>query len=157
MTKKAFGCIWDNCHCPAFRLLFDVDARVCCALAYPHARVRMNRTSANERRRELATAARCQTDARQRGVQMALIRVHGECCYGAHRLPLAERWLINESADVLPVRQRICSKIDNYNCPRQMPPFENLFKLYAVSIAGQHNSLSITNILSIRTSIHSIP
>ena len=46
------------------------------------------------------------------------LKVHGEYCYGAHVCLLARRRLIEESADVLPVRQRNYSKIDNYWSPR---------------------------------------
>jgi hypothetical protein len=67
--------------------------------------------------RELMLATRCHTDARNHCVHMTL-KVHGEYCYGAHVCLLARRRLIEESADVLPVRQRNYSKIDNYWSPR---------------------------------------
>jgi hypothetical protein len=47
----------------------------------------MIRIGANKRCRELTLATRSQADARNGGVCMALIKVHGEKDYGAHRLP----------------------------------------------------------------------
>ena len=43
---------------------------------------------------------------------MALIKVHGEDYFGAHRLPAGKTAAEKGSADVLPVRQQTCSKID---------------------------------------------
>jgi hypothetical protein len=53
-----------------------------------HASVRAYHSKGvNGRSRELTLATRFHTDVRNRCVHMALIKVHGECCYGAHRLP----------------------------------------------------------------------
>ena len=67
--------------------------------------------------REAMLATRCHTDARNHCVHMTL-KVHGEYCYGAHRLPAGKTAARDESAGVLPVRQRNYSKIDNYWSPR---------------------------------------
>jgi len=51
---------------------------------------RTDRTGASERCREWMLATRCHTDAgraQARRGQMALVKVHGESYYGAHRLP----------------------------------------------------------------------
>lgn len=59
---------------------------------------------------------------RQCCVQMALIKVHGEVLLDARTVCLmARRRLREESADVLPVRQRNSSKIDYCWFPRREP------------------------------------
>jgi hypothetical protein len=87
-------------------------------VCYTRADPRQRFEGANGRSRELTLATRCQTDARQRCVQMALIKVHGEIYCGAHRLPDGKTAAKRKSAGVLRVRQRNYSKIDNCNCPR---------------------------------------
>jgi hypothetical protein len=80
--------IWDNCHCPARRLLIGIWCarllRACLSTLLP---APLNRTGANGRSRELTLATRCHEDVRNRCVLMALVKVHGESDYGAHRLP----------------------------------------------------------------------
>ena len=91
-AKVKVSGIWDNCHCPAWRLLIDVCARACCMFAtraFIHASLHAieNRQGANGRSRELTLATRVHADARNRCDRMALVKVHGESYYGAHRLP----------------------------------------------------------------------
>ena len=85
-VKVKVSGIWDNCHCPASRLLVGVWyarlLRACTRSPAP-----LNRTGANERNRELALATRRHEDGRNRCVLMALVKVHGESDYGAHHLP----------------------------------------------------------------------
>jgi hypothetical protein len=121
--------IRDNCHCPAWRLLIGVAYRRCLptlliGVAYRRclpalithvfvhalgrAGVRTDRTGVSERCREWMLATRCHTDARRaqaRRGRMALVKVHGESYYGAHRLPVGKTAAEKESAGVGPVRQ----------------------------------------------------
>ena len=69
-------------------------------------RAPVNRTGANERSRELMLATRCRADARNRCGRMALIRVHGESYYGAHRLPAGKTAAKECGAGVVLVRRR---------------------------------------------------
>ncbi|CAB3961753.1 hypothetical protein BLA3211_01376 [Burkholderia aenigmatica] len=60
--------------------------------------------------------------ARERTRQKASInKVHGGCCRARTVCLMARRRLGKGSADVLPIRQRNCSKIDYCNCPRYQP------------------------------------
>ncbi|SIT35672.1 hypothetical protein BN2475_50158 [Paraburkholderia ribeironis] len=58
---------------------------------------------------------------RKRAARMALIKVHGECCDGAHRLPAGRTARKEEALDVLPVRQSNSSKVGYCRCPRHRP------------------------------------
>ncbi len=56
------------------------------------------------------------------GVGRRYSRVHEDLLLDAHHLPgWQDGGLEKGSADVLPVRQRNCSKIDNCYCPRRQP------------------------------------
>ena len=58
--------------------------RTCLSTRWP---TPVNRKGASGRCRELTLATLYHADARNRCGQMALIKVHGESYYGAHRLP----------------------------------------------------------------------
>jgi hypothetical protein len=77
----------------------------------------------SERGRELTLATRCHADARNRCIHMALIKVHGESDYGAHRLPSGKTVAEKRERDVLQVRQRNRSKIDDIDYPRHQSSF----------------------------------
>ena len=75
--------VWDNCHCLAWRLLVGV----CYARVNPRVGPRQS-FEGRERTQPRADARDAVPNGRtQSRVHMALIKVHGESYYGAHRLP----------------------------------------------------------------------
>jgi hypothetical protein len=54
---------------------------------------------------------------------MALVKVHRESDYGAHRLPVGKTAAERKERDVLQVRQQNGSKIDDIDYPRHQSSF----------------------------------
>lgn len=124
----------DNCHCPAFRLLVCFARNVLNTRI--HARARL--TSGMVPERERMRCERCRT--RECGVRLARIKVHGECCYGAHRLPAGRTAAQDEARDVLPFRQSNSSMVDYCRCPRHQPHLWR-FEILGARGAGSQRAL----------------
>jgi hypothetical protein len=88
-----------------------------------HAFVPVNPNGANERNRDLTLATWCHANASKSCIRKALLNVHRESNYDAHRLPAGETAAERKERDVLQVRG-YCPKIDDIDCPRHQSFFD---------------------------------
>lgn len=128
-NRKDPGCgIWDNCHCPACRLL--VEDRVATRTRVRRIRTRACALGAAVTRRRQANARRESGSRRRPNGRAKTQRSCGanQGCTGsgtancdAHRLPDRLDGGNEKGADVLSFRRKNCSKVDYCKCPRRMP------------------------------------
>lgn len=124
----------DNCHCPAFRLLVCIARK---RFEYTYSCTRPPGVGTVPERKRMR-CERCRT--RECGVRLARIKVHGECCYGAHRLPAGRTAARDEARDVLPFRQSNSSMVDYCRCPRHQPHLWR-FEILGACGAGSQRTL----------------
>jgi hypothetical protein len=98
-----------------------------------HAFAAVNPDGANERSRDLTLATWRHANARKCGIRMALLHVHRESNYDAHRLPAGKTAAERKVRDVLRVRQWYCPRIDNIDCPRH----QSFFDVHGILIGRQ--------------------